>query len=480
MLHQKDAVEAAMAVLPADNMLALFMDIGTGKTKTAIDIAVNLAYQGHIKAMMIVCPKTLYLGWQAELSLHAGLPCRRWGLEIKSGDKAWKQIEEIKKDRFPVVIVNVEAFQQDNKYVQAIVGQMGMMDALFVLDESARCKSPDAQRTKRVIKAAQEMTGRIIMTGTEIASGIQDIYSQMEVMELGFWKRRTGIKNHFLWKHEFCVMTKGYGPDGKTFDKILKPSEMNAYQRSEYERKLSKVNAIISPYVFRAKREDCVDLPDKIHETLLVEPTHEEAKAYKDMRDQLIHILSTGEVVASENAISLYIRLRQITGGFIADQSLGPPSKLRALLDDIEDHDERAVIVAYFRKEIEAIEEGLRKDGYTVSMLHGDVRDREKAIGSFLDGKSRFLVAQHDMVAEGLNLQKDCALMYVYSRSLNANTNAQYEGRIHRIGQTRHPVYRHLVAPGTVDERVQKIIDAKISIQELFSRMKPEEIRNYL
>jgi superfamily II DNA/RNA helicase len=179
----------------------------------------------------------------------------------------------------------------------------------------------------------------------------------------------------------------------------------------------------------------------------------------------------------------VYAKLRQVIGGSIGDTLLTKrPAKLEALLDDIEDHEESAVIVAYFRQDLKVICDALAEDGHSFGVLHGDVKpaDRDIAIDGFNAGKIRFLVGQHDLLAQGLNLQKQCALMYTYSVSLVAETQSQYHGRIDRNGQTRRPVFKHLIAKGTIDERIHKMIRSNLNVQRIFSSMSKKEMINLL
>jgi len=201
------------------------------------------------------------------------------------------------------------------------------------------------------------------------------------------------------------------------------------------------------------------------------------------MKNEAMIFLESGEIIEAVNAISVYSKLRQITSGSIADNLLiKVPAKLQYMLDDIEDHEEPAVIVAYFRQDIKIICEALKDQGYSFGVLHGDIKtvDRDIAIDGFNTGRIRFLVGQHDLLAQGLNLQKKCALMYTYSVSLVSETLSQYQGRIDRNGQTRRPVFKHLIAKGTIDEKIRKMIKSNLNIQKIFSSMSKKDLLNLL
>jgi hypothetical protein len=184
-------------------------------------------------------------------------------------------------------------------------------------------------------------------------------------------------------------------------------------------------------------------------------------------------------------AIAQFTKLRQIACGHINGVDINKkskPSKLSWLMNDIEDNDENAIIVAFFQKDVEKIYDSLLAAGYTARSYYGgnSQKANEDGKNDFENGKVRFLVAGHDMIAQGHNLQEHCALMYIYSISLNSEVNAQYKGRIDRNGQTRNPVYKFILSEGTLDEHIHELINSKMNVQKYFTEIGREEAKKLL
>jgi SNF2 family DNA or RNA helicase len=335
-----------------------------------------------------------------------------------------------------------------------------------VVDESSYIKTYNAKRSKNILLAGKLAKGRMILSGTEITNTPLDLFMQFEVLMPGFW----GVKNFFLFRARYALLEDSYGPGGRTFKKVV------GFQR------MQELMDRIAPYCSRALKKDCLDLPDKIHIRMDVDLSASQERVYGDLKANLMALIS-GNVLTVPNKIALFTKFRQVTGGAINIEAestvIDPdPPKLQALLADLQDTDESAIITAAFTHEIEMLVRELSKIAPTAAFYGGNVNARDAGIEAFTKGKIRFMVLNPQAGAFGLNLQDNCHLQYSYSRVLSPSQNWQMEDRIHRPGQREVCVYKTLVARGTVDERIEELLASKTDIRTKFQDMTIADIIN--
>jgi SNF2 family DNA or RNA helicase len=270
-------------------------------------------------------------------------------------------------------------------------------------------------------------------------------------------------KSFFNFKQYYAILKDSYGAEGRIFKQVV------GFQR------LDDLRARVQPITIQGRIEDAgLNLPEKIDAPLLFDLGKEEQRVYDELKKHLRAELASGSMISKTAKIALFSTFRMVTGGWAAtDQQIEPgavPSKLRVLLDDLEDCSGNAVICTEFRAEVRMISEALKPLG-SVGILSGiqssDQNDADKR--AFAAGEIRFLVADTGSVARGLNLQKHCALIYFYSLPLSADEWEQSRARIHRIGQKDTCVYKPLLARGTVDQSTLKLLIKKVSLSDQFA-----------
>lgn len=485
MAHQEAATALGIRTLQEKQGLALFGEVGTGKTKIVLDIFMN-QYM-NINALVIMCPKALMSTWEREIFKHTDIKpykITRWD-EIRNKKSTAASVANMLSRTGYIFIVNIEALSYNAEPVTKVIKDIVKRPTIIALDESVKIQTPSSNRTKNALAIARLGWQRIIMTGTDISSGPQALYSQFKFLDMDFWKKNM-IQNYLTYKNFFTVQKKIRIQGGKTVEVVKRMDEMSNIEKAIQKAKLEKLNSIIDPITIRILRKDCLDLPPQININVPIELSSDEMRAYRNMRDHMITEVDN-EIVESINAISGFTKLRQITSGHVNGLNITRiPSKLGFLLEDIEGHNENAIIVAYFQHDVEAIEKALViaskgygvEDNSFVGSYYGGNSDtvNEKNKEKFEKGELRFLVASHEMIAQGHNLQEHCSLMYVYSVSLNSEVNAQFKGRIDRTGQTKSPVYKYLLAKGTIDESIHELIEAKMNVQAMFSDMGKKDL----
>ena len=533
--HQREAFERFKDA----TKFALFADMGTGKSKIAIDICAYKFRQGEIDTCLIIAPNNVHTQWiREQLPLHCSVPYKAF--VWKSGKMGRAQYARLLEefldiptpDVLKVMAVNVEAFQSDS-VVPTIAEYVKHSKPFIIIDEATRIKNRGAKRTKTIHKL-NKYGVRCILTGTPTAKSPFDLWSQMEFLKADYFQC-----NYFVFQHRYGVMMRGVNPynggrytsliDEKTFSicrsKLAKAREARAGElmpddyetiavqlsvsekdvrfietQEQYTRykNLDRLKEYIAPDVVSTRKEDCLDLPPKVYERIFVDMTKEQARVYKNLKTELLATLDGHELTVT-NKVALTTRLMQITGGFfpfqreqefikgrehfmkmVGDaQPIGEDNaKLDALLADIEEtSDEQKIIIwAHFVPELKAIHKAL-KDLYPTALYYGgtDQRDRDQIITDFKRGAYKIFVGNAATAGFGLNLQ-NATLQYFFSNTFRTEDRLQAEDRSHRAGVKGTVVIKDIIARNTIDERIFANIKIGRDLNDFFKQISLREL----
>lgn len=461
--HSKD--------LPA---FAILWEMGLGKTRTAIDTAVHLYNEGKIDAVMVVAPNGVHRNWITdELPKH--LPP---SLQNTSDFFAWESAKAATKRHQAAA----ETCLKHQGLAWFLISYDGVMTArgklfasrflkqrrvLYILDESHSVKTPGAKRTKAIVASAKWAPYRRILSGTPVSQGPFDLYSQLRFIDPDVWKRH-GLGSYHIFKQFFGVWytrqqaraQNGYDPG---FDRLI------AYQN------LDRLQEILASVSSRLTKDDHLDLPPKVHTKRYFDLSPEQARLYSSLKSDLLVQLAdplSGEMVDGSLALTLLLRLQQITSGFVGTETLegevhlrdipGPNPRLSLLTDICEELTRPAIIWARFTRDIDLIMAALGPDAVRYD---GRVTDDEAAEAKrkFQAGEAKFFVGNAQKGGMGLTLTQAKTVIY-YSNSFRLVDRLQSEDRAHRIGQKDSVTYIDLVAPHTVDEHIVKALREKFDI----------------
>ena len=173
----------------------------------------------------------------------------------------------------------------------------------------------------------------------------------------------------------------------------------------------------IKPFTHWVKKEEALDLPEKIDESREVTLSAQERKAYKEMEDLLITEIEGVEVTA-QIALTKLMKLRQVTAGFLysatgAALPIGASSKIKELEEVLEELGNQPVIIwVQFHHEVHAIEK-LISDKYGANQERRlfDTPDRDESINKFKNSEVRYLSAS-SFRRMGV---RDCSAMVFFS-----------------------------------------------------------------
>lgn len=179
-----------------------------------------------------------------------------------------------------------------------------------------------------------------------------------------------------------------------------------------------------------------------------------------------------GQEVTVTNMLTRFLRLSQLTGGFLGSDDDPRPqpvskAKLDALSDTIEEaqnEGQKLVIIARFVAEIAAIKALCEKQGIAYSAVSGETKDRAEQVANFQNNaNTTVFIGQIATAGLGITLTAASTLVF-YSLDYSMSNFEQAKARIHRVGQTQNCTYIYLTAKGTVDEKVLKVLRDKADL----------------
>lgn len=440
------AFGALDAKTPGGGFGELF-EMGCGKTLTTIAVAGALYNLGKIDRVLVVAPTSVCSVWPHDLNQFATFP---WEARVLLGDKkkrlkALNELENWPFKALRIAVINYESTHRDGIF-EALAAYK---PDLIVCDESQRIKNPSAAQSKALHKLGDAAPFRMILSGTPVQNNAVDLYSQYRFLDPAVYGA-----NFYAFKNRYCIMG-GYGQH-----QIVGYRNMDELVEKEHS------------VAYRVTKEECLDLPQQTFINRYVQFTDAEQAIYEQLRKSSFLELETGENVTATTILTMYLRLMQLTGGFLtADESTRPKqvntAKLDALADIVDDYvvdaGKKLVIFARFRAEIAAIENLLRLRKIQYGSIYGDVpmEERGKIVEDFqTNPDTKVFVAQIQTAGLGITLHAASTAVF-YSYDYNYANYAQALARIHRIGQRFPVTYIHLVVDGSIDEKILAALENK-------------------
>ena len=455
--HQLEALEKSWAA----ETYALFMEMGTGKSKVLVDNIAMLYDKGAIRGAVIVAPKGVYKNWNdIEFPVHLPDHVEHTKVLWEPNNTKKKQAELNTlfdgKEDLKILIINVEAFSTSKglDFVESFLN-IFLGRALIGIDESTTIKSPTAKRTKNILRIRDLAKYRRILTGSPVTKSPLDLFTQCYFLD----PFHLDEVSYYAFRARYANMVKrNFG--GRTVQLVV------SYRR------LPELSEKLEKFSYRVLKEDCLDLPEKVYTTRNVDLSDEQKQMYATMKSAAIAEYD-GKVMSSMSALTTLLRLHQITCGHMKtdDQQVVSikNNRLTALMDCLEETDGKVIIWATYREDLKNIVNSLKKaygEDSTVE-YHGGVdstlRQDNIALFQQKNGPTRYFVGNPSTGGYGITLTAANTVIY-YSNSYDLEKRLQSEDRAHRIGQTGSVTYIDLVAEKTIDQRIIKSLRDKIDI----------------
>ena len=452
--HQMTALEKSWN----KKVFAYFMEMGTGKTKVAIDNIAMLYDNGKINGALIIAPKGVYKNWYSqEIPTH--LPNH-----IEPVSVLWQSLinktQQQKLDTLfktghdlHILVMNVEAFST-KKGVDFAGRFLNSHNAFMAIDESTTIKNPGAKRTKNIVALGKAAKYRRILTGSPVTKSPLDLYKQCEFLD----EYLLDHSSYYTFRTRYAVMRKAMF-NGRSVEIVV------GYKN------LGELSDKLKPFSYRVLKDDCLDLPKKTFMKRVITLSAEQDKLYKQMKQMALASLN-GKMVTSASALTQLMRLHQITcGHFKADDGSIQTIKnnrLSELMELLEEVEGKAVIWAHYQYDVNELVKAIKKEYGEESVItyYGltPQEERQDNIKKFQDDPScRFLVGTPSTGGYGITLTAASTMIY-YSNGYDLEKRQQSEARIDRIGQEKPMTYIDIICEETVDERIVKALRKKINI----------------
>ena len=325
-------------------------------------------------------------------------------------------------------------------------------DAL-VLDELSSFKNHQTNRFKALSRVTHKCKRVIGLTGTPAPNGYVDLWAQIYLLDGG--KRLGHTVTDF--RRRYCT--------------VYAKEKYNIYSVPKKNEEI--INRRIKDICISMTAKDYLKLPDVYYITKNIELDEKAKKAYEQMKETaVLELLKAAEKnqgddeaeyveIVGFNASAVMNKLLQIANGAVYDEdgNYTPvhDAKLEALEQLIEEANGQPVLVFYsFRSDLERIQQ---------RMPDARVLETDKDIDDWNAGKVPVMLAHPASCGHGLNLQQGGHIIVWFGPTWSLELYQQANARLNRQGQDKPVMIYHLIASGTVDERVKAAIKNKSTTQ---------------
>ena len=354
--------------------------------------------------------------------------------------------------RHDLVLTSYALLQRDAEALQAVPWSG------VVLDEAQNIKNPE---TKQAGAARALPAGwRVALTGTPVENTVGDLWSIMEFLNPGFLGSRAAFKRRFF----------------------------TPIQTRRDPAATAKLKALTGPFVLRRLKTDrsiITDLPDKLEMKEYCPLTREQASLYQAVVEEAMRALDGAEGIQRKGLVLATLsKLKQVCnhpaqflgdGSAVAGRS-GKLTRLTEMLEEVLAVGERALVFSQFTEMGTLIKAHLEDSfGREVLFLHGGVpkAKRDRMVARFPDGPdggpdggdAPIFLLSLKAGGTGLNLTA-ASHVFHFDRWWNPAVETQATDRAYRIGQTRQVQVHKFLCAGTLEERIDEMIEAKQAVAE--------------
>lgn len=430
--YQKYAID----YIESHPVSAVFLNMGLGKTSIALTAINNLLFDSFdAHKVLVVGPLRVARDvWPAETEKWHHLSDLI--VSVAVGSTA-ERVQALK------AAADIYVINREN--LCWLIDESGLpfdFDTV-IIDELSSFKNHQAKRFKSLMKVRPKVKRIIGLTGTPSSNGLMDLWAEFKLLDMGVRLGRfiTAFRsNYFMPDKRNGQIIYSYKP--------LPGAEKGIYQK-------------ISDITISMKSTDYLKMPELISSEHKVMLSEKEAKRYDELARDLVLELPGGEVTAA-NAAALSNKLCQMANGAIyadgGETQVIHHQKLDALEDIIEAAAGKPILVAYWYKhDYERIVEKLHNLKVSFSKL-----GTAESIRRWNNKEIPVGLIHPASAGHGLNLQAGGSCIVWFGLTWSLELYQQTNARLWRQGQTAETVVvQHIVAKGTIDERVLRALSLK-------------------
>lgn len=365
--------------------IALFFEMGVGKSVTSLSIMIDKYKQGKIDSLLIVAPNDVHKQWFDDLCNEDALlskileqehvPCTGQIIGGRGGQKQFYDFED--DGKLHIVCVNIDTFSQPHKW-EVIVDWVNKNKTAIIIDEATSIKNPNSKRSQRMLYEFNDVmkkrntvlfsgkkpntSVRCVLTGTPVSNGPMDLWSIMEFIKPNYFGR-----NYYSFMNYYGMHTKLKLDTGQQISVLLtektwqgikgcrdyseafntfgcsEDTYMTVMHQDHYigpYKHADELKQLLEPVAVFAKLTDCVDMPPVHYITKEVPLSDAQKACYNDMKHDLLATYNDN-VATAKNKLVVTLRLQQIASGFImGHKEIDPEDLDLPCWSDVEAADE--------------------------------------------------------------------------------------------------------------------------------------------
>ena len=510
------------------NEIALFFEMGLGKTLTSMMIICDKYKAGLIDSLLVVAPNDVHKQWFDDLCddertlskaiKQEGVECDGQIIGGRGGQKIFYEFDyDI--PRLHILCVNIDTFSTPTKWKE-IVEWANTHKTAIIIDEATVIKNPTSKRGERmlyefnnvvrkrrtVVKSEKINPIRIVLTGTPVTNGPMDLWAIMEFIKPNYFGRNyysfqnyygmhsqlsvndrviNVLLNEKTWHgiHECRDYAEAASIFGCSEDTYLTVKHQDHYM-GPYKH-AEELKVLLEPNAVFAKLTDCVDMPKVNYVVKHIPLSEAQQSCYDSMRHDLLAEFDE-HISTAKNKLVASMRLQQIASGFIMGHEEEIDDDLPIWDDDAVDVKPDEVIwlgdtnpkLEQLKRDVSELDKPLliltrfsAEADKIYNMLKDDYSTMLftgwKTTGSIEDfkaGKFDIIVANTNKIARGFNLQIAHTTIY-YSNTFSMELRQQSEFRTFRMGQTHPCTYIDYVSCD-IDKTIMESLKLKKNLLE--------------
>ena len=427
---------------------ALFLDMGLGKSVIALTAIWDLidSYL-EVRKVLVIAPKSVARNtWPQEAAKWDHLRGLRMSLVMGNATRRKKALEA----DADVYVVNRDNVKWLVDYCDLELVKWPF--DMVVIDESSSFKNPQSRRFKALRRMRWLMGRVVLLTGTPSPNGLMDLWSQMELLDYGERLGRT-----------LTTYRQRY----------FRPGRNNGHVVYEWIPRVGareQITEAISDICLSLQAKDYLEMPALLEHDTVVALEESEMKGYvKFEKEQLLQVDEA--TIEAVTAAALSNKLLQYASGAVYDSDAEwhevGSSKMEALSELLEATEEPVLVFYAYKHELAR----MRSEFAGLNPVHftgePDILERWNA------GEIRLLLCHPASVAYGLNMQQGGRTIVWYTLTWNLELYQQANARLYRQGQEKPVLLYHIIAKGTLDEKVKEALAGKGDCQSaLLERIK--------
>jgi SNF2 family DNA or RNA helicase len=416
-------------------------DMGLGKTVQTLALIARDRAEGATAPVLLICPTSVIENWRKETQRFTP----DLSVLIHHGSGRHRAADFLRKARQHALVLSSYSLLYRDLDLFKGIRWRGL-----VLDEAQNIKNAETKQAQAARSVPADY--RVALTGTPVENNIGDLWSLMDFLNPGLLGSQAQFRRHFFVPIQ-----------------VMRDADS-----------ITQLKRLTSPFVLRRLKTDraiIADLPEKQEIKDYCTLTREQASLYRAVLKELEEPLDKAEGIQRKGVIlATLMKLKQVCNhpaqflgdhSAIADRS-GKLMRLEAMLEEVLAEGDRALIFTQFAAMGELLKRYLQRTlGVEVLFLHGGTSrlQRTRMIERFQqeEGGPPLFILSLKAGGTGLNLTR-ASQVFHFDRWWNPAVENQATDRAFRIGQRQHVQVHKFVCAGTLEERIDELIESKREI----------------